>query len=90
MLIGATLFFALSGTLAWRRILKNRFVVHHSANFFGLHFSRDPITVAGLGFAIYLLAAIVLRSRLRVDRYVAGLHIGTNGFGIVSRIRTAK
>jgi|SRR6266496_3928253 len=70
--IGVFLLFLCFSVLSWRYVVKQKLATHHPFYFFGRHLSYDPITIFGLGFSIFIVLSIALRSPLRVDRFVFG------------------
>src|SRR5215467_14149514 len=73
--IGVLLITLCFSLLSWRYVVKEKPATHHPSYLFGRHLSYDPITIFGLGFAIFVVLSISLRSPLRVDRFVFGIAV---------------
>jgi len=71
--IGVFLLFSVCAVLSWRSAAKHSQFSRRTVYFFGAQLSHDPIRVFALGFSIFILVSIVLRSPLRVDRFVFGI-----------------
>jgi hypothetical protein len=68
--IAALLFCLWAASTNWRSAMRGIRVSHSGFDYFGHHFSHDPVYIFGLVFSIWISGTITFRSPLRADRFL--------------------
>lgn len=83
--IGALLFCLWATLTSWRSAMRGVHLSHHDFDYFGHHFSHDPIYIFGLVFSIWILGNITFRSPLRADRFLFSMAAFSFGLSVITQ-----